>query len=87
MDIKNYFKYTGDIVEDIESMSSDNGNVNKVTTHFGNVLYWEQNTDKVIFAEWKVPNSPTINKLEEEQLNEISGQYYLQSYGENMRAQ
>lgn len=85
MDIKNYFKYTGDTVEDIESMSSDNGNVNKVTTQFGNILYWEQNTDKVIYAEWKVPKDNRVDKLDEEQLNEISGEYYLQSYGENMR--
>lgn len=84
MIIKDYLNYTGDTVLDIESMASENGTINKVTTRFGNVLYWELNTGKVVFAEWKVPTDNRVDRLDEEELEKISGQYYLISYGENM---
>lgn len=84
MIIKDYLNYTGDTIEDIESMASENGTVNKVSTRFGNVLYWEQESGKVIYAEWRVPKDNRIDKLDEDALDKISGQYYLISYGENM---
>ena len=84
MNIKDYLNYTGDTIEDIESMASENGTINKVTTRFNNVLYWELESGKVVYAEWQVPKDNRIDKLDEEELDKIGGQYYLISYGENM---
>jgi len=82
MDIKDYFKFTGDEVIDIESMSGEEKTVHKTLTKFGNILYW-QTDGNVIFAEWKTPQGE-IHKLDEEGLSKIAGEYYLKSYAENM---
>lgn len=84
MNINDYLNYTDDTVVDIESMSGDNDTVNKTTTRFGNVLYWETESGKIIFAEWKVPGTDRIDRLDEKALQEISGEYYLRSYSDNM---
>lgn len=86
MHINDYLKHTRDTVVDIYSMSGDNNEViHKTITEFGNVLYWESDSGNVIYAEWKIPGQNTMSRLYEEDLKEISGEYYLKSYAENMR--
>jgi hypothetical protein len=83
MYIEDYLIYTKDKVISIEGMSGDNGEtINKVITKFGNILYWESNTGKIISAEWRVPGILESRKLNEKELEEISGKYFLISYGE-----
>ena len=83
MQIEEYLVYSGDKVLSIESMSGDEGEViHKVNTKFGNTLYWEGTTGKVVLAEWVVPRVNIIDRLDEKDLQKISGRYYLESYGE-----
>lgn len=86
MNIKDYLNYTDDVILDMESMSGDNNEtINKTVTKFGNVFYWQMETGKIVYAEWQVPKDNRIDKLNESELDKISGEYYLKSYGENMR--
>ena len=83
MQIDNYLEYSEDEVISIESMeSTDNRIINKVITKYGNTLYWDSDTGRIIQAFWVVPNVNRIDCMDEADLDKISGEFYLRSYGE-----
>ena len=83
MQIDKYLEFTKDKIISTETISGEGDLIiNKVTTKYGNIMYWDMNSGKVISAEWKVPGIFEIRKLDEEALEKISGKYFLESYGE-----
>lgn len=86
MQLKSYLKHSGDEILLIEESMSGDGDgdtvVNKVLTKFGNIMYWDVETGRILAADWVVPNTNRVDKLGEDELSQIAGEYYLKSYGE-----
>ena len=83
MQIDKYLAYSGDIVIGVETMDGPTGTIiHKVITKYGNTLYWDADSGRIIHALWVVPNTNRVDCMDEEDLDKISGEYFLRSYGE-----
>ena len=82
MFIKDYFKFT----EDTEVSREHCGTTYTSHTNFGNSLTWDPETNRVTQIVWTIPFTKEKNILvNEEQIQQVSGSYFLRSYGDNMR--
>ena len=87
MQIEDYLKYTGDKITDLKfrEANEDSNIIYSVITEFGNSFHWNSETGRILSAKWVVPGSNRIDKLDQYQLDEISGEFYLKSYGEKFK--